>query len=957
MLPVLSRNARGVAVQQPDGSVVFMPPELAPAADASLPPPLDAESARPNLAPTAEDLATSPVPDIARDAVAADLRSGAIAPPKAPGVPTDTPGAINMAGENITAGQAGARNVDQPINPDEIELDGAAPAPTLDENGINPDDIEIEPNDDRAALVAQGLVEPSAPVNYGPGAADIGLAGPTGSQADYLERQARIAEAGGVIAFDAARQQQAIADEAAKAAAEQRALAIEAQAKNLARQRELTDAYGQAVDELAAFNINAPKPGTGAQVRRMIALALGAVGNALSRSNGPNPVLAILQQKAQAEAEARTRRYVQLKDTVGARENDLDRLGKMSSSTAAYYQAQIAASNEEFAREAERAAKIAGGQEALLNGAKLAAELRQKKAEALEKAGQQAFSNEKDAADLMLRDRAQREAAENARYTAKTGRLSVYQQGAKMKMDAEQFDRSFGETVRKNTADIEDKIARLQLERDQLAKGSPQQQRVDMDKQIRDAQTSLGLMPVAVRDDQGRVVDAKLDELRNAPTPVGPNGPTLGLDGKPAGILSTGPDGQQYEALPFRTLSEKEGDEMRKKQKSTVMMVDLIDRMTREIAANGWESDTLRSPAWQKMQADYGNLVIDAKDAFGLGVINGPDLQIVGSAVGTSDPTQVRDPSAGLTRARQVLLERFNADLRAQRYSGEPFDIPDVSSPTALKKAANQSPAGKAAEETAAAARSGRSMAGWVGSLAGITDEDLVKGQLGPRAAEKIAPLLTLAKKGDTAALAGLANLTYDKKIGAGVKRAIARHGIDLGEYLTPELKTELGKINEQLAKRTPEQIRKEAELESWNTPGTEIPGLEIAPGIPARTDGKTNAVYSLADVLSQVPAVPGDDKVDPLIRLAESGNEVALAGLAEMARDERIGKRVRALVAKRGINLGVFSTPELDAELAKIRSGPLDAELTGLQRDLSQGVTSRPWTPPSAAGGAANAR
>ena len=75
----------GVTVLQPDGNALFLPPGFGPESEA---------------ASLRDQQSGSPVPDLARDAVAADINAGAIPLPSAPGA-APTAGEIDMEAEDI----------------------------------------------------------------------------------------------------------------------------------------------------------------------------------------------------------------------------------------------------------------------------------------------------------------------------------------------------------------------------------------------------------------------------------------------------------------------------------------------------------------------------------------------------------------------------------------------------------------------------------------------------------------------------------------------------------------------------------------------------------------------------------------------------------------------------------------------------------------------------------------
>lgn len=94
--------------------------------------------------------------------------------------------------------------------------------------------------------------------------------------------------------------------------------------------------------------------------------------------------------------------------------------------------------------------------------------------------------------------------------------------------------------------------------------------------------------------------------------------------------------------------------------------VQLIDRINSARAKYGWSPDLLRSEEWRRMQADYGALVLQKKNTDQLGVLSEGDMELIGKSLGTKDPTEARDPTAGLKAARENMINNVNAQIRGQ---------------------------------------------------------------------------------------------------------------------------------------------------------------------------------------------------------------------------------------------------------------------------------------------------
>src|SRR3990172_8711162 len=97
----------------------------------------------------------------------------------------------------------------------------------------------------------------------------------------------------------------------------------------------------------------------------------------------------------------------------------------------------------------------------------------------------------------------------------------------------------------------------------------------------------------------------------------------------------------------------------------------------------GWSSDTAKSRERQKLKANWAAVVGEAKGEgqLALGVLTGPDMALVGEFLGTSDPTEFRDPTAGIMKARENLINATNDAAEGLAPPGaklKRFDVPYI---------------------------------------------------------------------------------------------------------------------------------------------------------------------------------------------------------------------------------------------------------------------------------------
>jgi hypothetical protein len=94
--------------------------------------------------------------------------------------------------------------------------------------------------------------------------------------------------------------------------------------------------------------------------------------------------------------------------------------------------------------------------------------------------------------------------------------------------------------------------------------------------------------------------------------------------------------------------------------------VRLIDKLILARRKYGWSSNLMKSSEWREMQADYKSLQLEKKNTDELGVLAGPDMGMIEGSLGTSDPTEARDPTPGLRAARSNIVEQVNSKIRGE---------------------------------------------------------------------------------------------------------------------------------------------------------------------------------------------------------------------------------------------------------------------------------------------------
>ena len=126
---------------------------------------------------------------------------------------------------------------------------------------------------------------------------------------------------------------------------------------------------------------------------------------------------------------------------------------------------------------------------------------------------------------------------------------------------------------------------------------------------------------------------------------------------------------------------------------------------------------------------------------------------------GAKDPTQLRDPGAGLSQARQNMVRSLNSTLRANGYTGSDFDIADVTTKQGVQEAVHNTPEEQATQDLST--KRNRYGASAAGDTNALFSGDYYKTT--PEQAAKLRPLIVGAVNGNDAANAAMSQLLENK--------------------------------------------------------------------------------------------------------------------------------------------------------------------------------------------------
>jgi hypothetical protein len=174
---------------------------------------------------------------------------------------------------------------------------------------------------------------------------------------------------------------------------------------------------------------------------------------------------------------------------------------------------------------------------------------------------------------------------------------------------------------------------------------------------------------------------------------------------------------------------------------------------------HGWSSDLLKSDEWRQMKTKWGGLILKKKNIEKLGAVTGSDLDLVGNALGATDPTSLQDPTAGIETARRESVKGLHEKLTLRRVGPKSlplypetwkYEKPEPS--TRNKRITSLTDFDQLIDPDAAVATGSPAAAGEMERLRGA----------GRDAKLTISDLIDDARAGDSVAKAGLEQLAKD---------------------------------------------------------------------------------------------------------------------------------------------------------------------------------------------------
>lgn len=677
----------GIPVLVPDDSDVGLPPardpatfDAAPTPGVDIPDTASAQTVEPIVAPDEAALPAAAPDQSATLPGIVDPFAGqsAVPAPAAASAPVDVPvgDVVNAGGAALGGGGGAAVDVAQSVLTPNGIVGDEPPPPAAEPVPETPEEAQARRDAKRAYLEHQfSVLDDEALSGTATPERRLNIVAEQGAIADLLKATA---EEDALVAGDSVKVEQ----ERVKAEAAQQIARQEAEAA--ARARALEVARQKAEHHIAQIEEQANKPvdrslglGIGKSILLALSLVASGLGSALKGQGDKNPALDILMRNIDQHVADQWARKKELWGQVDRIAKGMGEMGDQAAVRQKLLDSYKTSVLMKASKEMERIAKdlpVAKRAAAL----QLAADTRTK-----------AVERRRTDADNLVKWSIERDKmAEAARHNLeaeKVARSNAAQGWGRLRLDRDQFDKANDHWQKdyelrkaKNDADI--KAAERAGNGSALAQAKHDRDMLD-------------------REIGGLVPEVKM----------GADGKPLIEDGMPVvgyqPIMEPDPDkpGQMRKWVPNGSTAAIEGFRTTRAQSLKVMQA--TDRLVQLIKDNGWEPDFLKSDAFLKEHALYAKVILEAKDKYHLGSLQGSgeggELALMKKFVGTTDPTSLArmgDPTAGLREMRAGIERDLYVDMTGLGYGGPPVKVPEDNDYGERERVQNTPAAGLAAQ-------------------------------------------------------------------------------------------------------------------------------------------------------------------------------------------------------------------------------------------------------------------
>lgn len=477
------------------------------------------------------------------------------------------------------------------------------------------------------AISGAAPIAPRAASAPGPGAS----AAPT----DPHEAAARAVEQAGQARADLADEQ---SRELAKRNARMDELQARADAKAAERQAWIADRerkYDAIIDEHANFKIHEDTRPGWQKVLGAISIALSGLGQALKGDGAHNPALEMIQSALRENVRQQLAERDKLLERAGALGQQIQRArAAAGDDEAGMYRLMMAGESERAARAIEASAARYASPQAKAEAERQAALLRQ--------------DGKKYAADQAASEWERRENARklDEQIAARKAQIALGYYGISSENRRADLNRAaqgsqfwFDAALRASQQKIDN-----DLKAGKLTLDAAKAQREQLEGH------AIGGAPRVVRDADGK--------------------PVIGADGVPQ-------IAHDLIVVPYASASEI--PKLREQKAAVDQVSAIVDDMVRGIKEHGGESDFLKSADWQRIQSQKATLLNELRKGYDMGTLDKGALEIAEQMLGGVDPASfVRNASPGLIAARDTMVAKFNAGLRAGGYEGPAYKPPDL---------------------------------------------------------------------------------------------------------------------------------------------------------------------------------------------------------------------------------------------------------------------------------------
>lgn len=396
--------------------------------------------------------------------------------------------------------------------------------------------------------------------------------------------------------------------------------------------------------------------GTGQKVLMGIGLALGAAAQAFNGKT--NPALEMIQKAVAQDIQLQMADREKLGTVVGQKGAALDRMMAITRDNQATAQAAMSAGLQRVRLQVEQIASQTKSDTAKTNAQDLAGQLDMLAGQQLDSAAQGAWGRMVQQRQLAQQDRS---------LAIQGGHLALAANAQKEQI--REFD--LGRADRLLAQAQDDAMKGMQIALSKAAKNgaTPEQLKTIQEIETKKLEQTAWTPPTVTKDPKtGAIAIAKPQPLTNQ-------------------------DGSQV------SMTKENANEYNDKLTAAITYSKFADKLLDLRNKYGWESDARKSGEWREMQQLWSELAVQKKNLAQLGALSESDYDLLNKALGTGDPTEIRDISAGVLQGRSSVWDAVNGYAESHGYDGhQRIELP----PTGDTPASN-TPTGEqvsAAQET-----------------------------------------------------------------------------------------------------------------------------------------------------------------------------------------------------------------------------------------------------------------